>query len=78
VPTLSPNPNVTIRNIFHRCGTFISCLGPPSAGSNTSVSVPACGMRVSVARYWSPATYGDAKVANREIRVWHGATENGP
>jgi hypothetical protein len=22
--------------------------------------------------------YGDAKVANREIRVWHGATENGP
>jgi hypothetical protein len=24
------------------------------------------------------AGYGDAKVANREIRVWHGATENGP
>jgi hypothetical protein len=22
--------------------------------------------------------YGDAKVANREIRGWHGATENGP
>ena len=22
--------------------------------------------------------YGDEKVANREIRVWHGATENGP
>jgi hypothetical protein len=22
--------------------------------------------------------YSDAKVANREIRVWHGATENGP
>jgi hypothetical protein len=22
--------------------------------------------------------HGDAKVANREIRVWHGATENGP
>ena len=22
--------------------------------------------------------YGDAKVANREIRVWHGATEKGP
>jgi hypothetical protein len=24
------------------------------------------------------AGYGDAKVANREIRVWHGATEKGP
>ena len=24
------------------------------------------------------ARYGDEKVANREIRVWHGATENGP
>ena len=24
------------------------------------------------------ALYGDEKVANREIRVWHGATENGP
>jgi hypothetical protein len=23
-------------------------------------------------------TYGDEKVANRDIRVWHGATENGP
>jgi hypothetical protein len=22
--------------------------------------------------------YSDEKVANREIRVWHGATENGP
>jgi hypothetical protein len=22
--------------------------------------------------------YGDEKVANREIRVWHGATEKGP
>jgi hypothetical protein len=24
------------------------------------------------------SVYGDEKVANREIRVWHGATENGP
>jgi hypothetical protein len=24
------------------------------------------------------ATYGDEKVANRDIRLWHGATENGP
>jgi hypothetical protein len=24
------------------------------------------------------AAYGDEKVANRDIRVWHGATENGP
>ena len=24
------------------------------------------------------STYGDEKVANREIRVWHGATEKGP
>jgi hypothetical protein len=24
------------------------------------------------------ATYGKKKVANREIRVWHGATESGP
>ena len=23
-------------------------------------------------------TYGDEKVANRESRVWHGATEKGP
>jgi hypothetical protein len=22
--------------------------------------------------------YGDEKIANRDIRVWHGATENGP
>ena len=22
--------------------------------------------------------YGDAKVANRDTRVWHGATDNGP
>ena len=26
----------------------------------------------------TPAEFGDAKVANREIRVWHGATEEGP
>jgi hypothetical protein len=25
-----------------------------------------------------PLAYGDEKVANRDIRVWHGATENGP
>jgi hypothetical protein len=25
-----------------------------------------------------PSSYGDEKVANREIRVWHGATEKGP
>jgi hypothetical protein len=25
-----------------------------------------------------PGTYSDAKVANRETRVWHGATEKGP
>jgi hypothetical protein len=25
-----------------------------------------------------PAAYGDEKVANREIRVWHGAIETGP
>ena len=24
------------------------------------------------------APYGDATVANRDIRVWHGATEKGP
>jgi hypothetical protein len=26
----------------------------------------------------SSAAYGDGKVANREILVWHGATDNGP
>jgi hypothetical protein len=26
----------------------------------------------------APPCYSDEKVANREIRVWHGATENGP
>jgi hypothetical protein len=26
----------------------------------------------------SPVRYSYAKVANRDIRVWHGATENGP
>jgi hypothetical protein len=26
----------------------------------------------------SPSLYSDEKVANRDIRVWHGATENGP
>jgi hypothetical protein len=25
-----------------------------------------------------PTPYGDEKVANRETKVWHGATENGP
>jgi hypothetical protein len=25
-----------------------------------------------------PVTYSDEKGANRDIRVWHGATENGP
>jgi hypothetical protein len=25
-----------------------------------------------------PTTYGDEKVANRDITVWHGATETGP
>ena len=25
-----------------------------------------------------PAPYGDEKVANRETKVWHGATEKGP
>jgi hypothetical protein len=24
------------------------------------------------------ARYGDAKVANRDTKVWHGATEKGP
>jgi hypothetical protein len=24
------------------------------------------------------AAYGDEKVANRDTKVWHGATENGP
>jgi hypothetical protein len=27
---------------------------------------------------WNPQAYSDEKVANRDIRVWHGATENGP
>jgi hypothetical protein len=25
-----------------------------------------------------PPAYGDEQVANREIGVWHGATDNGP
>ena len=25
-----------------------------------------------------PYRYSDAKVANRNVKVWHGATENGP
>jgi hypothetical protein len=25
-----------------------------------------------------PLTYGDEKVANRDTKVWHGATEKGP
>jgi hypothetical protein len=26
----------------------------------------------------APPSYGDEKVANRDIRVWHGAIEKGP
>jgi hypothetical protein len=54
--------------------------------SAKSVSMAACivansrtvapKMAIPIAAKLPP--YGDGKVANREIRVWHGATENGP
>ena len=38
----------------------------------TTGALPLVGGRSALTRY------SDAKVANREIRVWHGATEKGP
>ena len=38
-----------------------------------------CARRAAmVRRLGARARYGDAKVANRDAKVWHGATENGP
>jgi hypothetical protein len=32
----------------------------------------------STAGKWVGEPYSDERVANRDVRVWHGATENGP
>ena len=57
---------------------YLSC---PSLGTTewhpfTITSAPEQ-LHVTV-RPHAPVRYGDEKVANRDIRVWHGATENGP
>jgi hypothetical protein len=39
---------------------------------------PGVEIRVLEAGPCAGARYSDAKVANRDIRVWHGATEKGP
>jgi hypothetical protein len=62
--------------------------GVEGGGCAVDVFAPLVTLRslaAAVAAAWAPAeaprplaAYGGAKVANREIRVWHGATENGP
>jgi hypothetical protein len=34
--------------------------------------------RLGWGRTWATTGYGDEKVANRDTKVWHGATEKGP
>jgi hypothetical protein len=49
------------------------CAPPPLSANVKSVK------RILSARCQRPrGRYGDEKVANRDIRVWHGATEKGP
>jgi hypothetical protein len=50
------------------------------AGTTTSVAADRYTFVAAAKRglLAAAAAYGDEKVANREIRVWHGATENGP
>jgi aryl-alcohol dehydrogenase-like predicted oxidoreductase len=44
----------------------------------TSMRTRILGMRMGVGWSTSHAAYSDETVANRDIRVWYGATENGP
>ena len=84
-----PNLSITIRNFFIavRCtlrlqvdseaaaegdwGSFDTEMDILGGGGGAAQPAPRAGDG------GRPA-YGDEKVANREIRVWHGATENGP
>jgi hypothetical protein len=34
--------------------------------------------RISIRQSAELTLYSDAKIANRNVKVWHGATENGP
>jgi hypothetical protein len=47
-----------------------------SSSSSSSSSTTAAGERP--AGTLQGAGYGDGKVANRDTKVWHGATEKGP
>ena len=76
----APNPNITF-------ATFASpylaqALQAAAAAAEAEPRRGACGAchKIKVARdvLSTKVRFGDAKVANREIRVWHGATEMGP
>jgi hypothetical protein len=65
---LPPDVEGDLGNATSTAAYFVA----PSAGVATSQRwSQKCGLAGQV-------RYGEEKVANREIRVWHGATENGP
>jgi hypothetical protein len=58
-------------------------LPPPAAAADPSTPGPSTAAQVTLpwergSEWGSLATYSDGKVANRNVRVSHGATENGP
>jgi hypothetical protein len=58
----------------HRGDDNLRGVQPPAVGSLASLTAAMhAAARDAALRYHS-----DAKAANREIRVWHGATEKGP
>jgi hypothetical protein len=89
-----PNPNVPIRDLCVAVGagrrgrggggggTTGQRRGCGAAGGGHPPRPPAPGaVRLRRPRGTTRPRhppYGDQKVANRDIRVWHGATENGP
>jgi hypothetical protein len=79
LPQGSPKPPLA--------GSSVDGGGGFNTGSTGSSRTPGRGLRrwerprhsaARATRRSQTPRYGDEKVANREIRVWHGATENGP
>ena len=56
-----------------------ACMGMPALAAVTAATFRVHPDGAALARALAMATrYGDEKVANRGIRVWHGATVTGP